>query len=142
MSPVALADRLRSHGGTFLRFIAVGGATAAIYTLILVLLAEVFDVAPPLAVAVAYPMAIAFNYLAHYRWTYRTNRPHRSSGRRYLIFAGVIFGVNVAATAVLPELLGVGYGVVQILLLGAITVASFVSQLKWIFSSPGERRQP
>lgn len=133
-----MIDRHAELPKTFLRFVVVGGATAALYAVILVTLAELAALAPAVAAAVAHVTAVAFNYVAHHRWTYCTDRPHSSAGPRYITMVSVTLALNVCATAVLPKLFEVGYGVVQLGFAALIAALAFVGQSIWVFSP----RQP
>jgi putative flippase GtrA len=117
----------------FFRFGVVGVLTAGIYALILAITVKAGESAA-VGVALAYILAVGFNYWAHYQWTYRTDRPHRSSGPRYLLVIAVIFCINVAATAFLPGLLGIGYVEVQIALAAIAAAVTFAAQTIWVFS--------
>jgi putative flippase GtrA len=119
---------------TFFRFGTVGLFTAAIYALILILVVEGVGLSAAIGAAIAYVLAVGFNYWGHYTWTYRTDRPHRTTGPKYIALTIAIFSVNVFATALLPERLGISYGVVQGLLLVVVATATFVTQTTWVFS--------
>lgn len=118
-----------------LRFATVGFLTAALYAFILVIAVEIVGVLPAVGAGVAYVVAIGFNYVAHYAWTYKADQPHRSTAPRYLISIVIFFCINVIATASLPAILGVGYGAVQILLMLCMAVATFITLSKWVFST-------
>jgi putative flippase GtrA len=122
------------QAGTLLRFTAVGLLTACLYILLLFLSVETAGLAPFVGAAIAYILAIGFNYFMHYIWTYRTKLPHRVTARRYIAMIVVMLAVNVAATAILPPLLNISYGYVQILLMAAAAAATFVTLTKWVFS--------
>lgn len=123
--------------GAFFRFGVVGVLTAGIYALILALAVKAGEPAA-FGVALAYILAVGFNYWAHYQWTYRTDRPHRSTGPRYLLVIAVVFCINVAATAFLPGLLGVGYVEVQVGLAAIAAIVTFAAQTIWVFSGPAD----
>jgi putative flippase GtrA len=120
-----------------IRFGMVGLLTAAIYALILVLAVESVGQSAAVGVAIAYVVAVGFNYWAHYVWTYRTDQPHRSTGPRYVILVIMVFCINVIATAFLPEMLGVSYGIVQGLLAVIAAAITFAAQSAWVFSRGG-----
>lgn len=120
--------------GVLLRFVTVGVLTAALYALILIGAVELAGCAPALGAGLAYVLAVGFNYLAHYAWTYRTGQPHRATAPRYLVTIIVLLCLNIAATAVLPGLLGVSYAVVQVVLMGLTALATFVTLSRWVFA--------
>jgi len=125
---------IRKQAETFIRFGTVGLLTATIYALVLAVIAEGIG-RPALGAALAYVLAVAFNYWAHYVWTYQTDRPHRSTGARYVILAAVIFCTNVAATALIPKLFNTSYVVVQGALAVLIIGTTFVAQGLWVYRS-------
>ncbi len=130
-----MIERMQSvQIGVLLRFITVGVLTTALYALILVVAVELSGWPPALGVALAYVLAVGFNYLAHHRWTYQAGQPHRAAAPRYLVTIAVLFCLNVAATAVLPGLLGVSYAVVQGLLMVLTALATFVTLSRWVFA--------
>lgn len=118
-----------------LRFATVGFLTASLYAFILIVAVEAVGALPAVGAGIAYVLAIGFNYVAHYVWTYKTDQPHRSTAPRYLISIVIFFCINVFATASLPAILGVGYGAVQILLMLCTAVATFITLSKWVFST-------
>ena len=118
----------------FFRFGVVGCLTAAMYVLVLAVVAEGTGAAA-LGAALAYTASVGFNYAAHYVWTYRTNRPHKSSGPRYFVLVVLIFCINVSATAFFPTWFDMSYLAVQGMLAVLMVGLSFVAQTLWIFTS-------
>lgn len=116
-----------------LRFSLIGGLSAAVYAVLMLYGVEILDAPIGGAAAAATIPAIIINYAGHYYWTYRTDRPHRSSASRYLIAYGILFGVNSVGMAALPALLHLHYGIVQILVLIGIACLSYFSQKLWVF---------
>ena len=88
-------ERLREHAGMLFRFGIVGGTTAAIYVGGLALSVEAAGQSPTVGAVIASAVAVTFNYLAHQRWTYGTDRRVRSSAPRYLMLVVCILCVNV-----------------------------------------------
>lgn len=108
--------------------------TATIYALVLATIAEGMG-KPALGAALAYVLAVAFNYWAHYAWTYQTQRSHISTGTRYIVLATLIFCTNVLATAWIPKLLDISYIVVQAVLAVMIVGVTFIFQGIWVYGS-------
>ena len=121
--------------GALFRFATVGLLTAALYAFILIVSVEAVGCPAFVGAAAAYILAVVFNYYAHYTWTYRADESHRFVVPRYLVTIVVLFFINVIATAVLPEFLGVSYGRVQGFLMFLAGIASFVTLSKWVFST-------
>jgi len=130
-------QRLRRHFLTLAKFGAIGLLTAALYAVLLVLAVEKASLPPAVGAALAYVLAVSFNYWAHYYWTYGSDRSHRSAGARYLAVVAIIFVINVAATALLPGWLGVSYWFAQALLGILMAAMTFISLSYWVFSSSG-----
>lgn len=139
LQPEGTIFLMSESAGTFARFVAVGGASALIYAIVLMVLAEQFAFGPAYAAAVAYGIAIAFNYVAHCHWTYRTDQLHRSTGPRYLLLIALLFVVNVSTTAVMPNLLNISYGGVQLILAAVFAIVTFAGQSRWVFSRRDSR---
>lgn len=127
----------RNQIETLFRFATVGFLTATLYALILIVCVEMLGYRSFVGAAIAYMLAVGFNYLAHYTWTYHADTPHRSAAPRYLVTTVVLFFINVMATAALPGLLGVSYGIVQGLLMALAALATFITLSKWVFSNSG-----
>ena len=64
-------------------------------------------------------------------------QPHRVAAPRYLTTIVVLLFINVVATAILPDLLDINYGVVQGLLMFLAIVVTFMTLSKWVFSPQG-----
>lgn len=118
---------------TFARFGTVGLLTAAIYGGVLALSVETAKQPPAFGAGLAYLIAIAFNYLAHYGWTFRSDASHIRTASRYIIVIGAIFCANVIATWLLPKFLNVSYISVQVGLAICAVGGSFLSQYLWVF---------
>lgn len=125
-----------SQVGVLLRFCAVGVLTAGIYAAALAMIVEVARQRAAFGAAVAYVFAVSFNCWAHRVWTYRSNRSHHSAGPRYILVIGLIFCIDVLATALLPRFLGVSYSVVQVGLAVIIAGITFVVLGRWVSSQP------
>lgn len=137
--------RFVSPGGTkrfwlFVRFGIVGGLTAAIYTTVLLLTVEVAGQTPAVGAAVAFVLAIIFNYLAQYGWAFRSDISHITTGPRYIVVIVVIFSANVLATKFLPHWFHLNYLIVQGGVALFAILASFGFQTCWVFR--GERKGP
>lgn len=126
---------LRQNFTMLLRFGSIGLLTAALYAFLLILAVEVASFSPAVGVAIAYVLAVLFNYCAHYYWTYGSERGHRATGVRYLAVITIIFAINVTATAFLPNWLGVSYWFAQLLLGVMMAAMTFISLSYWVFSA-------
>jgi putative flippase GtrA len=119
----------------FLRFLVIGGITAAVYAGTLYALVTAAGLHPGFGAGGAYLAAMAVNYTGHYFWTYRTDLSHRSAIRRYLIANAILFVLNALVMAVGPAVIEVHYAVVQAVAVALIAAATFVLQRQWVFSA-------
>lgn len=141
MRPFPVAAVVRRYCGgvwgarvlTFARFGAVGVLTAAVYGAVLLSSVEFAKLPPAVGAGVAYLMAIAFNYVAHYGWTFRSNESHGRAAVRYFIVVSAILCTNVLATGFLPKILNASYLFVQVGLAICAAGGSFLSQYLWVF---------
>ncbi len=117
----------------FIRYVAVGAATSGLYFALLFLFADRLGWSPAGAAGAAYIIAVAANYFAHHRWTFRSDEPHRATAPRYLMLVVLILMTNVTATGLLPSLLGVNYVVVQLTFAAILVAATFAVQAFWVF---------
>ncbi|MBU2604945.1 MAG: GtrA family protein [Alphaproteobacteria bacterium] len=118
-----------------LKFGVIGILTAALYAALLFFAVEFALLQPVAGAAVAYVLAVTFNYYAHYYWTYGSDQSHRSTGSRYVVVTATVFVINLAATGLLPGWLGVSYWFAQLLLGILMAAMTFVSLSYWVFSS-------
>ena len=124
----------RSWRWSLIRFIFVGATTTIIYFVILLISAVFFHIIIYISITIAYTFAVIFNYYVHYYWTYKTDRPHRSSMVRYVTFFLLALGFNIGVTELFIANFQVNYFLVQISLATFIAAVSFLSQFVWIFS--------
>lgn len=93
---------LVEEGLRFLRYGAVGAtSTALLYIVFLALVKASVD--PVVAAAVCYPPGVAFSYLGNRRFTFASQRTHRSDLPRFLTAYGAGFAstLGVLATALI-----------------------------------------
>ena len=67
-----------------LRFLFVGGSTAFIFLGLTFALVEALKVSAALASSFACIIAVSYNYLLHYHWTFESDAAHRLALTRFL----------------------------------------------------------
>lgn len=87
------------------------------------------------AVAIAYILAVLFNYTAHYYWTFQTDASHVSAGPKFLLVTAAVFAINAGATELAPSLFGVDYVTVQFAFAALLGCATIVAHSKWVFKA-------
>jgi putative flippase GtrA len=116
-----------------LRFIVVGVLTALSYMGLITLFANVLELSPVVSVFIAYPLAVIFNYLAHYLWTFKSDLPHSVSFSRFLLVNALFYLINLLATDVVAPLLGMDFLPFQLVVTCSFAAATFVIQKLWVF---------
>lgn len=120
-------------GHRALKFCIVGGATFALYNVLMYLLVEYGAVAVAAATIPSYLLAVLFNYLAHYLWTFGTHSPHLSVLIRYVVMVASGFFFNFIGVSILVSEGAAHYLIIQNLVLVGVTVWNFVLSHTWVF---------
>ncbi len=77
-----------------LRFFIVGGSTGFLFLGIGYMLAETAGIQVIVASSIAFTIAIFYNYVLHYYWTYASDAPHGMALIRYLIMCAGAMCLN------------------------------------------------
>jgi putative flippase GtrA len=122
-----------SNTPQFLRFILVGGSTAALNLGLMLALVEGAALQVTLASTITCIVAICYNYFAHYHWTFTSDLPHGRSLVRYLVMCAAGVSLNGLIMHIGAEVMGLQYMLVQITS-GVILVCWSVSMSSiWVF---------
>ncbi len=116
-----------------LRFGTVGAATAALYYGLLYTGVEYLVLNAVLVSALVYPVALVFNYLMHYRWTFAASSPHTTALKRYLFMTGCGFLINVSTMYVGVSVFQANYLLVQAAAMGVIVAWNYAMSSLWVF---------
>ncbi|MGI9292804.1 MAG: GtrA family protein [Pseudomonadales bacterium] len=116
-----------------LRFILVGGLTAAIYYGVLYVLVEFVGVGVLLSSSAAYIGAIVLNYKLHHAWTFEAKVSHRVASFRYIVMVAIGFTINY-----LVMFFGVGndqsnYLLVQTVAVVCVVAWNFIVSSLWVY---------
>jgi putative flippase GtrA len=124
----------------FSRFGAVGVLSTALYLLSTMLLGRFAHLTVAAAAGASFLFVVTINYLLHYSWTFRSDRPHSSTLPRFIATAISGMAINSAVL-----LLGARYQILQpvpLLLLGVclVVVWNFLLSKFWVFidASPND----
>jgi putative flippase GtrA len=134
LSVPQLISRLRSpeHGlrGQGLRFVLVGGTVAAVYLVLTTILATVVGLPFELALVLAFATSITLHFALqrHFVWVHHEDfaLSLRSQAARFLLLAGLQYGITAASTAVLPGALHVRTEFVYLATFCVVTPATFL----------------
>jgi putative flippase GtrA len=131
----------REIAGQGIRFGLAGGLVAVVYLATTSLFAEVFDFNFQVALALGFVLAISTHFALQRRFVWVHEHgfavPLHHQALRYLLVAGIQYGITALATAVLPGALGVPTEVVYLCAVVALTAANFVIFRVSVFHSAG-----
>ena len=130
----ALARSLRSPDsgllGQGVRFALAGGTVALVYLVATTVLAEVVGLGFQVALAIGFSIALIVHFTLQrvFVWTHHEEfaLPLHHQAGRYLIVAGVQYGVTAASTAALPAALSVSSEAVYLVTVAVLIGANFV----------------
>lgn len=123
----------QDKGSTLFRFGIVGLVTAAIFYVLLGIQVELLGFSATMASSIAYPFVVAFNYLAHFQWTYRATGRHATALLRYVVMIAAGFLLNALIMFGGTELLEFNYLLVQAIAIGMVISLNFVMSFYWVF---------
>jgi putative flippase GtrA len=112
------------------RFALAGGTVALVYVTTTILLSEVAGVRFQLALAIGFSVALIVHFTLQrlFVWTHHEEfaLPLHHQAGRYLIAAGVQYGVTAASTALLPAALGVSSEIVYLATVAVLLGINFL----------------
>ena len=121
-------------------FLFVGGVTFACYFLLLAFLNEILALRYPIAVAIAYAVAVAFHFLANRLVTFRASAvPARKQLGKYVMLGLFNYVVQVAILGLTYDLLGWNFYLGAFLGILVTTSMGFVLLRTWVFRVPATR---
>ena len=116
-----------------LRFFLVGGSTAMIFFGLTVGLVEFAALHATLASTIACTVAICYNYLLHYHWTFASDAPHGKVLMRYVMMCIGAVIVNGLLMQVGMETLSLHYLYVQLIAAGGVAAWSLGLSAIWVY---------
>ena len=116
--------------GQGVRYALAGGTVALVYLLTTLLLAEVVGLPFQAALAIGFCLALMVHFSLQrlFVWTHHEEfaLPLHHQAGRYLLVAGIQYGVTVASTSLLPPLLGIPVEVVYLATVAVVVCANFL----------------
>jgi putative flippase GtrA len=118
---------------SLLKFLVVGVTTTvggyAFYAVSIVL-----GVNYAVALTLEYVVGITYGFLMNKRWTFKDQGESGQQAWRYVALYALIYVLNITLLMLLVERWALSPYRAQILLLGFLTLLSFVVQRRWIFT--------
>lgn len=118
----------------FLKYLVVGSGTAIIYFLSLGITSFFFGGVSFSPVAISYLLAITFNYLANYKWTFVASVGHNLAVGKYLVMVS-IGGILNASVVSLGLGLKFNFFLVQMVAIAVICFFNYFMSRKWVYVS-------
>lgn len=143
LTPAGLLGLARSETGRrLIRFGIVGLATAALYAAVVA--AGLAWLSLPLAAAGAlgYALAVPLNYLAHKRFTFRSDAAHGSALPRFCAVFCWGFTVNTVILHVARDLPTLGKLAAQAGAIVLMSGSTYAAMSLWVFLSRAPRLRP
>ena len=122
------------------RFAGVGAVTAVIYYAVLYILVEYINISIVISSSLAYILAISFNYVMHYQWTFSSDIPHKVALLRFVIMNVGGFIINLLIMAYGSSRAPQYYLVIQALAICVIVIWNFTISSLWVFNSTQQRK--
>lgn len=118
-----------------LRFGLVGALTALIYFALFAALHEVAGLGLLASICIASAVAIVFNYLGQYSFSFRSARRHRVALGRYAVLMAVLVTGNSIGVGALSSIWLVPPLVAQLAVLPVVALLSFLVQRAYVFGT-------
>ena len=113
----------------------VGVLTAILHYGVLYGAVELLGMGATSASSLGFLVAVIFNYLMHYSWTFAEPAPHGRTLRRYLVMVGCGFMINALLMYAGVHWLSLHYLLTQALALVAVVLWNFILSNVWVFRS-------
>jgi putative flippase GtrA len=115
------------------RFVFVGGSTAALCLGLTWALVEGLAMDTTIASTIALLVAVCYNYVLHYHWTFGSEAPHGVVLLKYLAMCVGALVVNALVMEVGVQVTSVHYLAVQIVAAGMVALWSLTISATWVF---------
>lgn len=125
----------------FIAFSGVGVVAAVAHYGVLILLVEMGGVSPVIATLWGFVAGAIVSYVLNRRFTFHSDRPHRSAVPRFLAVTAGGFVLNGFAMWLLNEQWGVPYLVAQVIATGIVLFWNFTANRFWTFGATSEARR-
>ena len=120
----------------FRTFVGVGAVAAVVHYGLLIGLVELGLLAPVPATLVGYASGGVVSYAFNRSLTYESDRPHAEATWRFLVVAGIGFGLTWLFMRLFTGSLGLPYLPSQLVTTGIVLFWNFVAHKIWTFRAP------
>jgi putative flippase GtrA len=120
-------------GAQFSSFALVGFVGTVAHYALLVLLVEVFAVAPVSASVAGALTGATVNYFLNHRYTFNSNSSHRAAAPRYFVLTGFAFILNGTLMWLAIDNMGLSYLVGQMATTLVVLCWTYLGSKLWVF---------
>lgn len=118
---------------TTFRFGVVGVLTAVLHYGLLYIGVEMLRLGATVSSSLGFIVAVVFNYMMHYSWTFAEPAPHGQTLRRYLVMISCGFLINALVMYAGVHWLALHYLLTQALALVTVVVWNYTMSSLWVF---------
>jgi len=118
------------------RFGVVGVLTAVLHYGLLYGGVEALQLNAMVASSLGFVVAVIFNYMMHYSWTFDEPAPHGRTLRRYVVMITCGFLINAAVMYAGVQWMALNYLLTQAPAVVAVVLWNFVLSNVWVFRPP------
>lgn len=118
------------------KFSLVGLSGTAVFLLLMWFLVEQLSINIMLATSMAFMTVVIKNYILHHRWTFKSNKQHRTAMPQFILMSlsGFLInsGIMYYGLSMLPS---VHYFIIQGIALITVILWNLTISTKWVFAS-------
>ena len=104
-----------------------------VHFVVLILLVEIFSMAPPVGSLAGFCSGCMVNYYLQYSWTFCSNQSHRLALARYTTITFTMLLLNMLIFQLVWKRIGLDYKLAQIFATGVVFMANFVINSRFTF---------
>jgi putative flippase GtrA len=116
--------------GQGVRYVLAGGTVAGVYLLSTLILADVIGLPFQVALAIGFCLALLVHFSLQrlFVWTHHEEfaLPLQHQAGRYVLVAGIQYGLTAASTSLLPPLLGIPVEIVYLVTVAVLVCTNFL----------------
>ena len=134
---------VRRYIASFIRYFIAGGMAVLIHFATLILLVERFKIDATISTSIGFCLAVIFNYLAQYYWTFKPTGSHKRFILRFLGVTIITLNINTGLFWFLTEYQKFPYIISQVFASGAVFLLNFTINHHFTFKShPVRQNEP
>ncbi len=122
----------------FIKFAGVGVIGTLAHYLVLIISVELFAINVVFSTSMGAFTGAVINYILNYSFTFQSNKKHSEAFAKFIMVAGVGFGLNALFMSVFTHIFGWFYLAAQIITTLLVLVWNFIGNRLWTFAHKAE----